>query len=130
MNFAMWVAAVVVVSTFTVETAFIQVVTCKALWKRGLLSKEMRVGAILWLIVGYPADFVFNLVRGCWMFRELNPHGWLFSWRIDYYMRNPNRCKKLDKAVRWAALLNTLDKGHTYFPAWAQVRAVELGIIL
>lgn len=129
-NPILWAAVVLALTTFTVETAFVQVVTCKALLKRGLLSMEMRIGAIVWLIVGYPADFVFNLVRGCLMFREINPHGWLFSWRIDWYMRNPARCKRIDTAVRWGALLNTLDPGHTYWPQWAQARAVELGIRL
>lgn len=130
MNFGTWLAVVVLASTFTVETAFVQVVTSKAMLKRGLLTKEFRLVAYFWLLVGYPADFVFNVTRGMIMFRTLNPHGAFFSQRIDYYMHNPTRCKKLDKAVQWGALLNTLDPGHTYWPEWAQIRAVQLGIIL
>lgn len=130
MDPVMWVIVVVLLATFTVETAFVQVVTAKVMLKRGLLTKEFKLVAIVWLIVGYPADFVFNLTRGMLMFRTLRPCGWLFSARIDYYMRNPSRCKKLDRAVQWGALLNTLDPGHTYWPAWAQLRAIELGIVL
>lgn len=125
-----WTLIFAIASTFLVETAFVEVVAAKAMLKRGLLTTELRLVAYFWLIVGYPADAIFNLTRGVIMFRELNPHALLFSPRIDFYMRNPNRCKKLDRAVRWAALLNTLDPGHTYWPTWARQRAAELGINL
>lgn len=125
-----WLLITILFSTFTVETAFVQVVTSKAMLKRGLLTKEFRLVAYFWLLVGYPADFVFNLTRGMLMFRTLRPCGWLFSARIDYYMRNPALCKNIDLAVRWGALLNTLDPGHTYWPQWAQQSAVKQGITL
>lgn len=125
-----WFVIFAIASTFLVETAFVEVVAAKAMLKRGLFTTELRLVAYFWLIVGYPADFVFNLTRGMIMFRTLRPGGWLFSARIDHYMRNPSACKRLDTAVRWAALLNTLDPGHTYWPTWARQRAVELGINL
>jgi hypothetical protein len=123
---AKWILIITVLSTFVVETAFIQLTAAKGLAKRKMLMREFKWQSYLWFLVGYPADFVFNMTRGMLMFRTLSPHGFFFSERIDFYMRHPERCAKVDRAVLWAGLLNQLDPGHTYWPMWAQQRLREL----
>jgi hypothetical protein len=111
-----WGLITIAASTFVVETAFIQVITYKGLKKRGLLLPEMVPQAYFWLIIGYPADIVFNEIRGRIMFRDWSSRGFLFTNRIQYYMDHPDKCKRMGLAIKWANTLNAIDPGHVRIP--------------
>jgi hypothetical protein len=71
--------------------------------------------AYVWLVVGFAADVVFNIVRGTWTFREF-PQEFLFSRRVQRHFRNKGGGWRHEKAKRWATLLNAIDPDHIHEP--------------
>ena len=105
-----WILVVIALSTFVVETAFVYVSTAKRLLESDLpFPMDMKAIAYFWLVVGLPADMIFNLTRGTFMFREL-PRELLFTARIKRHQFTTGWRGK--KAKQWAKLLNFVDPGH------------------
>lgn len=111
---ALYTVLAMVVATFVVYTAFMQVSSAKralALWVR--LPRDIRLVTYFWLIVGLAADVVFNATRGTLMFREL-PRELLFTSRIKRHVReSANKSEwRYRKACEWRDILNAIDPGH------------------
>lgn len=104
------VVAVLVGSTFVVETAFLLLYQARKSLEAGVLPFEAKAIAVFWLVVGYPADILFNLTRGTIMFREL-PKELLFTSRVQRLVNSGSDWRR-EKAQRWAAFLNSVDPGH------------------
>ena len=125
---AFWSFVSIALTTFIVETAFIQAMTYKRFYKDGTLKNfpfEFRAQAYFWGILGLLADFVFNHTRGYMMFGLFaGPPGILFSSRVQWwcddwaanryygYVVSDKTAARYAKAVRWKKILNAIDPGH------------------
>jgi len=113
-----WIITSAALATFCVETGFITCVTMRRLLDAKLLEGseffDMRCVGYFWLVVGAIADFVFNHTRGSLMFRE-GPRKLLFTHRVQYHIDHSDGWR-LEKARRWAALLNAIAPGHIKLP--------------
>lgn len=99
---------VAVCAGFLVETGFIYVMAVKRLKEQGVeIPDELMVTGYVWLALGTPADAIYNLTRGTWMFREL-PRDLMFSGRIQRYI-DEGEGWRFRKALPWARLLNAID---------------------
>lgn len=118
------IAIAIVLATFLVETAFVYLATAKRLLELGLLPRDFRLVAYVWVVIGYPADVAFNLLRGSIEFRELPPIVWrrvlrlklpipelLFTSRVQRHCDGSSGWR-LERAQRWATVLNAVDPGH------------------
>lgn len=106
-----WVLVVIALSTFVVETAFMQVASAKRVLAAGVrMPLDIRIVSYCWLAVGIPADFVFNVTRGTWMFREL-PRELMFSSRVERHFLHSADWRG-QKAAVWVRVLNAVDPGH------------------
>ena len=113
MRSLLWVIVSICLATFVVETAFAYVSTAKRLLESGVkLPFDMRCTAYFWLIIGLPADFVFNVLRGSIIFRE-RPHELLFTSRVKRHLRSGPGWRR-DKAYLWAEILNAIDPNHVH----------------
>jgi hypothetical protein len=113
LDLAAWIVGITFAATFVVETAFMQVASAKRALAMGVrLPIDVRVVSAFWLVVGFPADIVFNLTRGTWIFRELPKWGeWTFTARVKrHYRAGPS--KRYRTAVYWFTFLNAVDHGH------------------
>ena len=99
-------------STFVVYTAFMALSTAKRMLALDALPIEMKLTAYALLVMGYPADILFNLIRGTIIFREL-PREFLFSSRVQrHYKRIGIDNERYRTAAYWAKVLNAADPGH------------------
>ena len=96
---------------FVAVTAFVFCSVAKRLIEsRSWTPWWIRPIAYAWLIVGLPADYLFNKTFGCLIFRE----GWresLFTARVQFHV-DESTGKRHDKALKWAEFLNAVDPGH------------------
>jgi hypothetical protein len=98
------------ISTGLVFTAFLAVSSAKKLRDAKIpMPLALTVVCYFWLIVGLVADYVYNWTVGTARFRKW--HGGLYSSRIQDLIDGP-RAALPAKALKWAALLNTVDPGH------------------
>lgn len=105
-------ASVLAGSAFVVFTAFILVFSLQRLLEVGVwVPWYLQVVAIVWLILGFAADFLFNILWGSLIFRE-RPHEALFSHRVKRHFRDTTGGWRHEKAVKWASFLNAVDPGH------------------
>lgn len=106
-----WLAIALISSTFAVYTAFLALASAKRLRDAGVpIPWDMRAVCWFWYVVGWPADVLFNWLRGTWMYRE-SPREFTFSARVQRHYRKTGG-KRKDKANEWAALLTGADPGH------------------
>lgn len=105
-----WLLVAVCLSTFVVETAFMQVMSAKRALALGIeLPLDMKCVSYFWLVVGVPADMVFNWLRGSWIFREWPRWGeWMFTARVQRHV-DESEGWRLERALRWARILNAID---------------------
>ena len=95
---------------FSVITAFVFVSTVGKLLKSGVWCPwYIKVVAYVWLLIGIPADVLFNVVWGTWIFRE-RPREWLFTHRVKRHVSKTDWRGK--KAKLWAEMLNAIDENH------------------
>ena len=104
-----WLIVVIALSTFAVETAFVYVSIAKKILRLYKIPLDLKCIAYFWLIVGYPADIVFNWTRGTIMFLEF-PRELLFTSRIQRLIYDKGW--RGEKAQEWAEIMNEVDPGH------------------
>ncbi len=103
---------------FTVTTGFLALVTAKRVVaeKRHMPPVVLAV-ARFWLVVGVPADFLFNAYRGSIMFREWpqwHKKEFMFSSRVERWANVHISARTfvfVQRAMAWASFLN-VDPGH------------------
>jgi hypothetical protein len=99
---AVWLILTPLVAMFTIYTAFLALCTARAIQAQGVeIPYLVRVVAAFWLVVGYPADILFNWTVGVYTFREWR--GWTFSSHIQSRV---DRGLWDDKTAMWARFLN------------------------
>lgn len=119
---AAWTFVALVLTTFVVETAFMQVSSAKRALAMGVyVPWDVKAVSYCWLAVGLPADAVFNLTRGSIIFREWPHFTWQQVWRITLPIPEllfTSRVKRhwrtstgwrYDTADKWAGFLNAVD---------------------
>ena len=112
MRLLFWLAVAFVASTFWVYTSFFALATAKRLIKEGIeLPRDMRLTCRVLLVIGWPADVVYNATRGWLMFGE-RPRELTFSSRIERYMRDQAAAPDLPLATWWATFLNVAMEDH------------------
>jgi hypothetical protein len=106
-------ALIVVVSSATIEIAYVYATSVKKAHDAGLwIPREMLVIAYVMLVIGAPADVLFNWTRGSMMYRERPRWGeWTFSARVER-IANDESHPKHAYAIDWAILLNHFHDGH------------------
>jgi hypothetical protein len=115
MNGIEWALVVTVFSTFYVYTAFLALCTVQRMRAAKVwMPWEMKVLAIFILVTGWPADVIFNITRGSFVYRELPwrvlTGEFTFSSRTKRMMRAGGKSR--ERATPWAFLLNAGDEGH------------------
>lgn len=102
-----WVAVALVLAALAVHTAFLAMCGAKLILAKVPMPWFMRLVIYLWLIVGYPADVIFNWTVGTLMFRELR--GFTFSSHIQDRV---DRGLWDMRTVTWVRVLNAGDPNH------------------
>lgn len=109
----LWALIIALGSSFWVYVSFFALCTAKRIKNSGIrLRPMMKLACYFLLITGWPADLIFNLVQGRYLFGEFR--GTTFSSRIEYYYRHPQRCPDQEEFEYWFKLLNTGDPGHIH----------------
>lgn len=113
MKILIWTAVSIALITFVVNTAFLAVVTAKRARDEGRwIPLETKATAYFWLFVGVPADALFNITRGSWIFKELprlREGEWMFSSRVQRWVIDGVQQQdwtRYQTAKRWAVFLN------------------------
>lgn len=109
----MIIALYVSLIAFVVVSAFIVASTFKRLLEEDIeLMWWLKVIAVVWVVIGYPADVAFNFLFGTIIFRELPKWGeWLFTHRLQrHYFQSTDW--RHDKASQWRVWVNAVDTGH------------------
>lgn len=105
-----WILGIFLGSTFVAYTAFVFCSMAKRMSEQGVLPKDFRIVAYIWLPIGLLADFVLNHTRGCIEFRE-GPRKILFTQRVQHHIDHSSGWR-LEKAKRWAVVFNFIDADH------------------
>ena len=103
-----WAALALVLIPFAIYTAFLVVCSLKAIEAQGVeLPIGMKWVGYFWLLVGWPADVLFNHTWGRVIFGE--GRGLTFSehvqWRVDNGLVTP-------VTLKWARFLNAAAPNH------------------
>lgn len=100
--FVFWIFAIPMIALFVIYTAFLALCTARSIEARGVeIPRLVRLVAKFWLLVGLPADVVFNWTVGAWTFGEWR--GWTFSSHVQ---------SRVDRGIwdhetrMWALFLN------------------------
>jgi len=102
-----WLLVSAALATFVVYTAFLALCTAKRMIASGVsLPADLKLTCYLWLLIGWPADFVYNLLRGTLRHLEW-PHELTYSARVQRLARKGDK-----EAIEWARLLNAGDEDH------------------
>lgn len=102
--------ALPLLALFTIYTAFLVLCTVKSVQATGVaIPPGIRRVAKFWLLVGVPADVLFNWTVGAYWFREWR--GWTFSSHIQQRVDDG----LLDaRTQEWALFLNAGDPTHDH----------------
>jgi hypothetical protein len=107
MKILAWLALAIALIAFVVETGFFALASAERVMAAGLPFKGYRRLVVkFWLLVGVPADALYNLTVGTIVFREL-PREWLYSSRVARLARAGN-----PKAIAERDFLNAAAPGH------------------
>lgn len=99
-------------SAFFVITAFVFTFSLKRLIAPGTWCPwYIQPIAVVWILIGVVADFVFNLLWGSVIFREL-PHELLFTDRVQRHYARTDGNWRHAKASQWREFLNSIDPDH------------------
>lgn len=110
MNWIVWAVLVTSAANFCVETGFMAVASAKRVIDAGAAPRDIKAVAYFWLVVGWPADVLFNWTRGSWEFKEF-PRELTFSSRVQRHVRESSDWR-LGRALHWANILNLIWPGH------------------
>jgi hypothetical protein len=114
-----WIVLAALLATFAVYTAFFALSTAKRILAAGVeLGPFERLVCYVLLLVGWPADVVYNAIVGTWMFREWPKWHRLeltFSARVGRLV-NSGDSERRAKALERARMLNAADPGHIKVP--------------
>lgn len=100
-----WTLVAVILAPPVIYTAFLVLASARRILAAGArMPAGMRLVCRFWLIVGAPADALFNATYAWVRFGE-RPREIMFSSRIERYMRGPDGRQK-DRARPWADMLN------------------------
>lgn len=112
-----WLFSIVVLAIFVIYSAFLVLCGARLILSQGVeLVDGMMIVAKIWLVIGYPADIVYNWTVGAWRFRS----GWLPEWRGTTYSSHIQW--RVDRGlwdpvtVHWVRILDGGDKGHIETP--------------
>lgn len=104
-----WILVTTVLATFVVYTAFLTLCTAKRMLAAGVpLPWDLKFVCYFWLLVGWPADVVYNWTRGTIRHRKL-PRELTYSSRIQGLVE---KGKADAETLAWANLLNAGDENH------------------
>lgn len=102
-----WVAVAVALIAFVVETGFFALATAERVEASGIKLTGYRRGIVyIWLLIGWPADVLYNWTWATLTFREL-PKELTYSSRVGRLARAGN-----PKAIAEANFLNAAMPGH------------------
>jgi hypothetical protein len=106
-----WIALAAALATGFVMTGFLVIASAKRVLAAGVkLPLALKATCLFWGVVGVVADAAYQMTVGTVRFREL-PRELLYSGRIQRLVREGSGWR-LEKAKRWAAILNSADPGH------------------
>lgn len=107
--------AAVAASTFGLYTGFMCLGSAKRIRDAKIpMPIGMKLSAYFWLAVGGPSDVFFNWTRGAWRFRDRNVfRTTMFTHRIQYFIDTADDWR-LEEALYWAKIANTIDPGHIH----------------
>lgn len=108
-NVYAWIVGILLGAPFTVFSAFMALCTARSVQEAGVeFPPGMLTVARIWLLLGWPADVLFNATWGSWIFKEWR--GLTFSAHIQLRIDNGLWDHK---TVMWALFLNAGDpSGH------------------
>jgi len=94
---------------FGVTGCFVLVMHAKKLKEAGQLNTFWTFNILPWAVIGITLDFIFNVIAGTLIFREL-PRELLFSSRVQRHYRSEGFRGRM--AEFWANQLNAIDPTH------------------
>ncbi len=111
----MWVAYLlisIVLIAFVTQTGFFVLATAKRIEAAGLrLSGFRRVVVYAWLLVGVPADALYNWLVGSWFYLRDRPREFMYSSHVGDLARAGD-----ERGLSEAAFLNAALPGHIKVP--------------
>lgn len=105
MSWQLWLALSVLLTWFVLVNGYIVYMAASAVLERGQkLNWFMKIPAVVLVLLGLPADVIFNWIAGTILFRE-RPHEWVFTARCKRHKAGQDGWRK-DKAMKWCAAMN------------------------
>lgn len=108
----LWLLLSLVLIAFVTQTGFFVLATAKRIEAEGLkLTGFRRAVVYVWLMVGVPADALYNWLIGSWFYLKDRPRELMYSSHVGDLARAGD-----ERALKEAAFLNAALPGHIRLP--------------